>query len=103
MRLHWFMLASISIGFVVLYYFGLLFFTMVRFGEIPNYVVFHDVLHVYQLILTGTPYFLDTIPIIIDEAGFETGYKNPDYYGVATWSYMLIPPKMLLLLLMRKL
>jgi len=30
----------------------------------------------------------------------ETGFKDPLYYGVATWSYMLIPPKMLLVAIM---
>lgn len=90
----------VSFGFAVIYYSGLLSLTMLRFGEIPNYVVFHDVFHVYGLIFDGTPSLIDTIPIIMGEPWFETGYKNPDYYGVATWSYMLIPPKMLLVLLM---
>ena len=90
----------ISFGFVIVYYSGLLALTMIRFGEIPNYVVFHDVLHVYGLIFEGTPSLMDAAPILMAEPWFETGYKNPDYYGVATWSYMLIPPKMLLVLLM---
>lgn len=89
-----------AIGFVVIYYAGLLLLTMLRFGEIPNYVEFHPVFHVYGLILEGTPSLFDAIPIIMGEPWFETGYKNPDYYGVATWSYMLIPPKMLLVLFM---
>jgi len=90
----------ISLGFTVIYYISLLALTMLRFGEIPNYVVFHDVFHVYGLIFEGTPALLDIIPIIMGEPWFETGYKNPNYYGVATWSYMLIPPKMLLVILM---
>ncbi len=97
---YWKVLFAISVGFVVLYYSGLLLLTMLRFGEIPNYVEFHPVFHVYGLILEGTPSLLDAIPILIDEPWFETGYKNPAYYGVATWSFMLIPPKMLLVLLM---
>lgn len=97
---YWKVLLATSVGFVVLYYSGLLLLTMLRFGEIPNYVEFHPVLHVYGLILEGTPSLLDAIPILIDEPWFETGYKNPAYYGVATWSFMLIPPKMLLVLLM---
>lgn len=97
---HWRVLMLTSVGFVVFYYSGLLLLTMFRFGEIPNYVVFHDVFHVYGLIFQGTPSLQDIIPILIDEAWFETGYKNPDYYGIATWSFMLIPPKMLLVFLM---
>ena len=97
---HWRALALTSIGFVVIYYTLLLLMTMLRFGEIPNYVEFHPVFHVYGLIFEGTPSLIDAFPIIMSEPWFETGYKNPAYYGVATWSYMLIPPKMLLVLLM---
>lgn len=90
----------VSLGFVIIYYSALLALTMLRFAEIPNYVEFYDVFHVYGLIFEGTPSLLDTLPILMGEPWFETGYKNPNYYGVATWSYMLIPPKMLLVLLM---
>jgi len=99
-KTRWLLLLTTSVGFVVLYYVMLLLLTMIRFGEIPNYYVFHNVFEVYQLVYQGTPSVMDMIPIIVDEAWFEAGYKNPDYYGVATWSYMLIPPKMILLLLM---
>ena len=96
---HWVLWLAIGIGFFALYYVGLLLVTMLRFGEIPNYVVFHDVVRTYRLIFDGTPSLTDAIPILIDEPWFETGYKNPHYYGIATWSYMLIPPKMLLVFL----
>lgn len=98
-RAHWKLVLGVCLGFTVSYYALLLVFTMVRFGEIPNYVEFHDVFHIYGLIWQGTPSVMDMLPIIKDEAWFETGYKNPNYYGVATWSYMLIPPKMLLVAL----
>jgi hypothetical protein len=88
----------ISVGFLAGYYLLVLVVTMIRFGEIPNYLVFHDIISIYGLIIEGTPSLVDAIPILLEEAWFETGYKNPDYYGVATWSYMLIPPKMLLVL-----
>jgi hypothetical protein len=91
---------SMSIGLTILYYVLILIFTMLRFQEIPNYVAFENVFHVYHLILTHTPSLSDAIPIMTDEAFFETGFKDPNYYGVATWSYMLIPPKVLLVLLM---
>lgn len=92
---HWVLWLAISFGFFALYYVGLLLATMLRFGEIPNYVVFHEVFRTYRLIVDSTPSLTDMIPILIDEPWFETGYKNPHYYGIATWSYMLIPPKML--------
>lgn len=96
----WGLFLLISIGFVVLYYASLLLLTMIRFGEIPNYVVFHDIIGIYAGIWQGTPALSDALMIMKDEAWFETGYKNPEYYGVATWSYMLIPPKMLLVFLL---
>lgn len=97
---HWKMFLSISVGFVFLYYGTLLLLTMARFGEIPNYVEFYDIFAIYKGIFDGTPALSDALMILKDEAWIETGYKNPDYYGVATWSYMLIPPKMLLVLLL---
>jgi len=97
---HWGILLFASLGYIVLYYSALLLLTMIRFGEIPNYVEFYNLFTVYGQIIAGTPSVLDMIPIMIDEAWFETGYKNPDYYGVATWSFMLIPPKMLLVFMM---
>jgi len=96
----WIALLVISFGFLILYYSGLLMLTMIRFAEIPNYVEFYDVVGTYRLIFEGTPSFQDALPILMAEPWFETGYKNPYYYGVATWSFMLIPPKMILVLLM---
>lgn len=97
---HWRMFVLISIGFVVLYYASLLLLTMLRFGEIPNYVEIYDIIGIYAGVLEGTPSLRDALMIMKDEAWIETGYKNPNYYGVATWSYMLIPPKMLLVFLL---
>lgn len=96
----WDILLLTSFGFLILYYVGLLLVTMIRFGEIPNYVELYDVFATYRLIFEGTPSFQDALPILIAEPWFEAGYKNPNYYGVATWSFMLIPPKMLLVFFM---
>jgi len=87
---------AVSVGFVVVYYVGLLLFTMLRFGDVPNYVEIYDVRRSYGQILRSTPALSDAWPILLDEAWFETGFKDPRYYGVATWSYVLIPPKMLI-------
>lgn len=95
---HWQRWAAISLGFVVLYYGILLLLTMLRFGEIPNYLVFHHVIKNYKQILDGTPALSDAVPILLDEPWLETGFKDPNYYGVASWSYMLIPPKVLIVL-----
>jgi len=60
----------------------------------------YNIAQVYHQIFEGTPSLKDALRILVDEAWIETGYKNPDYYGVATWSYMLIPPKMLIVIIM---
>jgi hypothetical protein len=96
---HWRWLA-ISLGFTVLYYILILLFTMIRFQEIPNYVAFENVFHVYHMVFANTPSFIDALSIITQEAFFETGFKDPNYYGIATWSYSLVPPKMLMMLFM---
>lgn len=96
----WNILLLTSFGFLILYYVGLLLVTMLRFGEIPNYIEFYNLIEIYRLIFEGTPSLQDALPILIDEPWFEAGYKNPEYYGVATWSFMLIPPKMFLVFLM---
>jgi len=91
---------AMSVGFTLLYYVMVLVFTVIRFQEIPNYVTFENVFHVYHMVLAHTPSLSDAIPILANEAFFETGFKDPNYYGVATWSYMLIPPRVLLVLFM---
>lgn len=96
----WILWLLMTVGFVFLYYGALLLVTIIRFHEIPNYVEIYDIVLVYRQIFEGTPSLKDAFTILIDEAWIETGYKNPDYYGVATWSYMLIPPKMLLVIFM---
>jgi len=91
---------AVSIGFTVLYYFMVLVFTIIRFQELPNYVAFENVFHVYYMILKHTPALIDSIPIMAQESFFETGYKDPNYYGIATWSYMLLPAKVFLVFCM---
>lgn len=94
-RQHWVLWLFMVLLFPVLYYGGLLLVAMLRFHEVPNYVEVYNIFHVYQQIFDGTPSMKDALNILIDEAWVEVGYKNPDYYGIATWSYLLIPPKML--------
>jgi hypothetical protein len=92
---HWRRGLAISVGFVLLYYVGLLLLTMLRFREVPNYLALYDVIGAYRQILRGTPAWSDAWPILVDEPWLETGFKDPRYYGVASWSYVLIPPKLL--------
>lgn len=95
-KAHFGLWLATAAGTFFLYYIFLLLITMLRFGEIPNYLEVYDIFGIYLQVLEGTPVLTDAIPIMMEEAWIETGYKNPEYYGVATWSYMLIPPKMLI-------
>jgi hypothetical protein len=91
---YWRRWLAFSLGFVVAYYAGLLLLTILRFRELPNYLEIYDVAGSYRLILRSTPAWRDAWQILLDEAWLEIGFKDPHYYGVATWSYLLIPPKM---------
>ncbi len=95
----WVRWLGVSAGFVVLYQAGLLLVTMARFRQVPNYVQLYDVVGSYRLIVHSTPAWSDIWPILLDEPWLEVGFKDPHYYGVATWSYMLIPPKVFLVFL----
>jgi len=94
---HYLVWISTLLGVVILYYAFLMIFTMLRFGEVPNYFEIYDILGVYKNIFIGTPALSDAVPIMLDEAWLETGFKDPEYYGIATWSFMLVPSKLLLI------
>ncbi|MCI0507531.1 MAG: hypothetical protein L0Z73_15665 [Gammaproteobacteria bacterium] len=96
----WVLWSLLTMGLIFLYYGGLLLVTVIRFHEIPNYLEIYDIVRVYQQIFEGTPSLKDALQILVDEAWVEAGYKNPEYYGIATWSYMLIPPKMFIVVVM---
>ncbi len=70
-----------------------------RFQQWPNYLVFYPWWDNLQLIISGTPAWHDTWLLMLDEAWLELGFRNPDYYGIAEWSYALIPVRVLGLLL----
>lgn len=91
---------SMSLGFTVTYFILILIFTMIRFGDIPNYVATENVFPVYAGILENTPALSDALDIMSDETFFETGYKDPNYYGIATWSFSLVPVKVLMVFVM---
>jgi len=68
---------------------------MIRFEAVPNYLTNYDLFGNYQLIISGTPDLHDTLQLLAAEPWMEIGYKAPDYYGIAEWSLMLMPAKLL--------
>jgi hypothetical protein len=89
----------VTLGFVVVYYAGLLLSLVIRFGELPNYVTLHDYIRDIVVIIRSTPSVRDMVPIILDQWLLEVGYINRDYgHGIAEWSIEIIPPKLLIVL-----
>ena len=89
----------ITLGFVVIYYLGLVLSVVIRFGDLPNYATVHDYLHNVAVIVRSTPSILDMLPIIFDEWLLEVGYMNRTYgRGVSEWSFQIIPAKLVVVL-----
>lgn len=80
---------------VIAYHLLLALIVLVRFDAWPNYFRVYPLLHNLELVLTGTPSWLDALGIAIQEPWLEFGYANPDYYGIAEWSYMILPSRLL--------
>jgi hypothetical protein len=84
----------IALGFVFVYYAGLLLSLVIRFGELPNYVTLHDYVRNVIVVVRSTPSLRDMAPIILDQWLLEIGYMNRDYgHGISEWSMEIIPAK----------
>ena len=95
-KLLWLM---ITLGFVVVYYVGLVLSVVIRFGDLPNYATVHDYLHNVAVIIRSTPSISDMLPIIFDEWLLEIGFMNRTYgRGVSEWSVQIIPAKFVVVL-----
>ncbi len=92
---------AISLGWVVLYYTGLLMALVYQFQEWPNYATLYDWPANIARIFASTPSLSDAIQIARDEWLVEIGYLNTDYgMGISEWSLTLLPAKMLVILAM---
>jgi hypothetical protein len=73
---------------------------VVRFQEFPNYLIVHDWPGNIARIVRMTPSVADMIPIMLDEWLIETGFMNYGYgHGISEWSFVLVPAKTLVLLI----
>jgi hypothetical protein len=71
----------------------------VRFEKFPNYVTVHHWPANVWRIIRSTPALADTVPIILDEWLIEIGSMNYAFgHGIAEWSFVLMPAKLLLVL-----
>jgi len=97
----WRVWLAISVGWMVIYYSGLLLALVIQFDEWPNYVTFYDWPENIARIFRSTPSISDAISIAREEWLVEIGYLNTDYgSGISEWSLTLIPEKMLAILAM---
>lgn len=86
----------ITLGFLAIYYGGLLMTMVIRFDNIPNYVTWYDYPGNIYEILVSTPSFSDAWTIMQDEWLIEIGYMNYDFgHGISEWAMTILPPKLL--------
>ena len=91
---HWQRWLIYIVTFVLAYQLLLIAALVLRFGALPNYVESYDLITNYQLIIAGSPDWMDTLHLLMIEPWLEVGYKNPDYYGISEWSLMILPGKL---------
>ncbi len=95
----WVLWIATAVGFVLSYNLMLLAALVVRFGQVPNYVILYDYPTNVIRILENTPALSDAIQIIADEWLLEIGHMNYQYgNGISEWSLTVLPFKAALLL-----
>ncbi|MEX0731689.1 MAG: hypothetical protein WED00_01720 [Aquisalimonadaceae bacterium] len=81
--------------FTLLYHLMLFAAVVLRFGEWPNYAVRYEVVRDIGLIVKGTPSLADAIVLLIRTPWLEAGYRNAEYFGIAEWSFLVMPATLL--------
>lgn len=88
-----------ALGFLVGYHALLALVVIIRFDGWPNYFTHHDLVGNLGLIVEGTSHWRDLLPLLYQEPWLEFGYRNAEYYGIAEWSYLIMPSRLLLVVL----
>ncbi len=96
---HWRIWLGTALAYVTIFYSAMLLSMVVRFGAIPNYVTLHEFVANMQQIWVSTPSLNDAWDLMQHEPWIEIGYKNPDYFNIAEWSFILVPMRLPILLL----
>lgn len=74
---------------------------VIRFGELPNYIINYDWIAGVITIVQSTPSFKDMLPIIFEEWWIEIGFMNYDYgNGISEWSLNVIPSRLVIMSLL---
>lgn len=95
LRRHWRLWLALSIGGFIGYHALLIAALVVRFEGIPNYITVFTLSRNYALIWRGTPALSDALSIMAQEPWLEIGYRDPEYFNIAEWSFMLLPVRCL--------
>ncbi|MFE8071825.1 hypothetical protein QQM79_12275 [Marinobacteraceae bacterium S3BR75-40.1] len=98
-RRHPWAFAMTFAGFLLGYHALLALLVTLRFEGLPNYFMHYDVTQNLALIMDGTESWRDRLKLFYQEPWLEFGYRNPDYYGIAEWSYIIMPSRLLLVTL----
>lgn len=74
---------------------------VLRFGDLPNYIINYDWISHVMLIIRSTPAIGDVLPIVFEEWWIEIGFMNYDYgNGISEWSLNVIPSRLVMLFFM---
>ena len=98
-RRHPWAFALTFLGFLLGYHALLALMVILRFDGMPNYFSYHDVVKNLGLIMEGTGHWGDRLRLFYQEPWLEFGYANPEYYGIAEWSFMIMPSRLILVAL----
>ena len=97
-RMSWRQMAVYGLIFALVFQVFMMVALMVRFGALPNYVVFYDWIGNALHIIRSTPSWSDIGPIIWEEWLIEIGFMNYDYgMGISEWSLNVVPSRLLVL------
>jgi hypothetical protein len=91
---------ALTLGFFAAFQLLQLALLIVRFEALPNYLTVHDWPGNIARIARLTPSFTDTVSIMLDEWWIEIGSMSFAYgRGIAEWSFVLMPAKAAVLLM----
>ncbi|MEL6264849.1 MAG: hypothetical protein AAFR52_04235 [Pseudomonadota bacterium] len=91
-RARWRMILAWGLALPLVYQVAMLIALVVRFGDLPNYIVFYDWPGNVWRIIEGTPAWSDIPPIVANEWLIEIGYMNYDFgLGISEWALAVVP------------
>ena len=100
-REKWRALALWGLAVALLYQVVLMAALILRFGKLPNYIVWYDWPGNVARIVRKTPSYIDMPPIIAQEWLVEIGFMNRDFgNGISEWALNVVPANLVALFVM---